>query len=171
MAVIYLSIDFSCKYILINFSSNWKFNWNSKFIKFCFSNIQGTESIEGHNLNITKRWQAPISECAADSIAKQRARGGGETAANNERRRGSSYPATDFGVQSDPPHNKNGAAVNVDDDDVNQNIIEGAARSKVSRSSTATETMGLSGAAKRATIQLPTAAIFGLTLMVLQMVL
>ncbi|KAJ6646318.1 hypothetical protein Bhyg_01529 [Pseudolycoriella hygida] len=80
----------------------------------------GTEYIEGHNPNITKIWNPPTSECMKSN-----------TKSSFDR-----HPATHQNT-----HNTNDSPSHEDE---NNNIIEGAARSKVSRSS-ATETMGLSG--------------------------
>lgn len=115
--------------------------YNNKFV--CVHS-QGTESIEGHNLNITKVWRPPISECTTRSNTKYRQRQDSRSSAGTAASGRGQSAAFDSSIQDGGDGAASDAAADDDPNDVSNNIIEGAARSKVSRSS-ATETMGLSG--------------------------
>lgn len=106
---------------------------------------QGTESIEGLNLNITKRWTPPPGECSGSdtdvATDAQGEDGGTATVRSNSKQR--TRTSTSSSSSSSTGWNR---SPNDDDDgrDDSINVIEGATLSKVSRSSNgaAAQTMG-----------------------------
>lgn len=89
-----------------------------------FSSPQGTENIDAYSPNITRLWKLPATCSFAYNTNNN----------NNHLPNSRNHYVTESDLNIDKPFI----------DDYDNNIIEGAARSKVSRSS-ATESMGLSG--------------------------
>lgn len=103
---------------------------------YCY--LQGTEVIEGHSLNITKSWQPPPSQCVgAGSIRSSGHHTKQRPGATAVRPGGGDLGQSDD--WDDNHHQQRFSNDGVEDDGPNAddrfNVIEGAARSKVSRSS------------------------------------
>lgn len=124
---------------------------------------QGTDKIEGTNPNITKTWYPPSSSCIVKSNSKtfgddatrivdngnrrQSTNNNSRSSNNSDNSRNSNNRNRDnpYGVLNE---NSDDTYLQIDNNDVSDddshNYIEGAARTKVSRSSSAaTESMGL----------------------------
>lgn len=169
-----IKIYFPVKYEDLRINA-WPHVLNLYFFVSSIPFPQGTDHIEGTNPNITKTWYPPISSCIAKSNSKALGDGpltigndspprimdnGDRRHNNNNNNYRNSNRNNNSSNRNRNNNNNNPYGVlneqteenfiqiehnDVNDDD-SHNIIEGAARSKVSRSSSAaTETMGLNG--------------------------